>query len=58
MLEYIIILLIFSYFYIKKKIEQNKEKKNKLSILIVSDVHLNFENISKLKEWTKKNNRK
>jgi len=58
MLEYIIVLLIFSYFYIKKKIAENKEKKNCISILIASDVHLTFEYVIKLREWTKKNKRK
>ena len=58
MLEYIIVLLIFSYFYIKKKIAENNEKKNCISILIASDVHLTFEYVIKLREWTKKNKRK
>ncbi|ORX52550.1 Metallo-dependent phosphatase [Piromyces finnis] len=58
MLEYIIVLLIFSYFYIKRILKNKQEKKNCLSILIASDVHLSFENIKKLEKWTKKNNRK
>jgi len=58
MLEYIIVLLIISYFYIKSKIRACKEKKKYLSILITSDIHLSFENIEKLRNWKKKNNRK
>jgi len=58
MLEYIIVLVIFAYFYIKRKLKQHEENKNLLSILITSDVHLSFENVLKLADWAKKNNRK
>jgi len=58
MLEYIIVLLVFSYFYIKRKLKECEERKKQLSILITSDIHLSFENVQKLAKWTKKNKRK
>jgi len=58
MLEYIIVLLILLYFYIKRKQKELQEKKKQLSILVTSDIHLSFENIEKLRNWVKKNNKK
>jgi Icc-related predicted phosphoesterase len=58
MLEYIIVLLIFLCFYIKGNQKESHEMKNHLNILIVSDIHLSYENLEKLKNWVKKNKKK
>jgi len=58
MLEYILVLLIFLFFYIKRKQKEYQERKKHISILVTSDIHLSFEDLERLRNWIKKNNKK